>query len=931
LWLSTFDGLVRFDGVRFKVFDKSNTKGLTTNSFTALYEDKDGTLWAGTGEGSLTRYRDGVFTTYSRASGTVWGFDRDVNGEVLVKIGDKQFYLRDGDLVVAPNEYQTEDTRLYLAPSGATWTISKTKTTEVSGGRVTHYPLKLSPDSGIWPFEDSQKNLWLGHPSGLYRLRSGQVTRYTEQSGLPPHMQFRPACEDDEGGMWFVTGSAQGSGGLLRFKDGHFNIYGGNSGLKGQTINCLFKDREGTIWIGSSLGLHRVTKQIINTYSTADGLLHPEVYPILQVRNGDIWIGSYFGLSCYKDGRFKTTPLPEPNNMVQALAEDRSGGLWIGLLGGLLRLDNGKLKNLSTLVGKATVFSILTARDGHVWVGNANGLFEFDRERIAAHYTTKDGLPEDNVTAIYEDRQGQLWIVTSGSLVQFKGGRFVSYRMSESAADNHVRSIYEDTDETFWVGTYDDGLFRFRAGNFFNYRMEHGLFNNGVFQILEDRHGYFWISCNRGIYRVSRHELNDFADGKITRIDSVAYGKQDGMLNIECNAGRSPAGIIARDGKLWFPTQAGVAVVDPEAAVVNPQPPSVLIESATLEREPVDARAGVTIQPGQRDLEIAYTGLSYIKPEQIRFRYMLEGLRKDWVEAGPRRTAYFAYLPPGSYTFRVIAANSDGVWNKVGASIPVTVLAPFWLRWWFWLFCLVAVIGVAVFIIRNRIIRLHRKHAEREAFAHQLIESQEHERKRLAGELHDSLGQNLLVAKNWTLIGLNTIDAANPAREHLNEISETLSLAINEVREIAHNLRPYQLERLGLTNTIEHMITHVRNSADVEFIAELDNIDDLLSQDSAINLYRLVQECVNNVVKHSNATKAWLFIKRTGNDAEITCRDNGRGFDPAANSSQNGLGLAGMLERVRMLGGRYTLESGVSKGTTMRVIFSRKEAQKSHE
>jgi ligand-binding sensor domain-containing protein len=235
LWLSTFDGLVRFDGVRFTVFDKSNTRGLTTNRFTALYEDKDGTLWAGTGEGSLTRYRDGVFTTYTKAevSGEVLGFERDLNGEVLVRMRDKQFYLRNGDLAVAPTEYQSQATRLYLAPSGAKWTITQTGITEVRDGRVTRYPLKLSFNSWISPFEDSQKNLWLGHASGLYRLRDGQVTRYTNQSGLPPRMQFRPAFDDDEGGVWFATGSPRGSIGLVRFKDGHFNTYGGNNELKG--------------------------------------------------------------------------------------------------------------------------------------------------------------------------------------------------------------------------------------------------------------------------------------------------------------------------------------------------------------------------------------------------------------------------------------------------------------------------------------------------------------------------------------------------------------------------------------------------------------------------------------------------------------------------------------------------------------------------
>jgi signal transduction histidine kinase len=453
--------------------------------------------------------------------------------------------------------------------------------------------------------------------------------------------------------------------------------------------------------------------------------------------------------------------------------------------------------------------------------------------------------------------------------------------------------------------------------------MEQGLFNNGVFQILEDRHGYFWISCNKGIYRVSRQELNDFADGRIARINSVAYGKPDGMLNSECNGGRLPAGIIARDGKFWFPTQEGVAVIDPEAVYINSAAPPVVIESITLERNPVDFQRGVMIQPGQRDLEISYTGLSYIKSEQIRFKYRLEGLDPDWIDAGTRRVAYYPYLPPGSYTFRVIAANSDGVWNNAGAGINVIVRAPFWQRWWFWLVCAAAVISIAAFGIRSRLAQLKRKQAEREAFSRRLIESQEGERKRIAGELHDSLGQNLLIVKNWALIGLNALEEDNPAREHLNEISETTSLALDEVREIAQNLRPYQLERLGLTNTIEHMVRQVKNASDIEFITEIDNIDGLLSKESEINLYRVVQECVNNVLKHSAATTAWLLIKRTASGAQITCRDNGQGFDPEASSRQSGMGLIGMAERVRMLGGRYTIESAAGKGATIHVIIGK--------
>ena len=664
--------------------------------------------------------------------------------------------------------------------------------------------------------------------------------------------------------------------------------------------------------------MYRVSKELITTYSTADGLRHNEVYPLLKARNSDIWVGTTQGLSLFRNGSFAGNPLKGFKEIVQSFWEDRSGRLWIGAWGFLHRYENGRLKSLTHLLGgEAQVFAIREDRVGAVWVGTHRGLFKFEGDRVTAHYTTRDGLPNDDVKAIHESADGVLWFGTYGGLAKFKDGQFTSYTTAQGLTGNRVRSLYEDADAALWVGTYDDGLSRFRDGRFFSYRMEQGLYNNGVFQILEDRRGYFWIGCNKGIYRVSRRELDDLAEGRISRVSSVAFGKQDGMLNTECNGGRQPAGLVSEDGRLWFPTMGGVAVIDPEAARLNPKPPPVKIESITLERSLVDFHNGVRVGPGQRDLEINYTGLSLLKSEQVKFKYKLEGLDADWVDVGTRRVAYFPYLPPGNYTFRVIAANSDGVWNNEGAALDIFVATPFYRAWWFIALVALSLAGIAALIFQRRFAALRARQAAQEAFSRQLIESQERERKRIAAELHDSLGQNLLIVKNWALVGLNTLNGDNPAREHLTEISETTSQAIEEVREIAHNLRPYQLERLGLTNTLEFMMRQIRNSSDMEFTVELENVDGLLSPESEINLYRIVQELINNVIKHSDAAEAWLSIKRTADGARIICRDNGKGFDPAAaaRSRQSGMGLSGLAERVRILGGRYTIESAPGKGT----------------
>ena len=941
LWLTTFDGLVRFDGVRFTVFDKSNTPAITNNRFTALYEDTDGTLWAGAEQGEVVSYRGGVFTSHTPAEGfssaTIVAFMRPSNDELMIITAQGSFYRRAGKFVPAPPEYSDDRMKLYRGRSGAQWTINTTGAVAVRDGRTFRYPIKLDfavAKDDVWPYEDSQGNLWLGDRAGLYRLRDGQALRYTERDGLPPRVRLRPQCEDDDGGVWFATGALVKEGlGVVRFKDGRFTVYGSDAGLPVTSYNQIIKDREGSIWVATSSGLYHLRRGLITTFSTADGLANNEVYPLLQARNGSVWVGTNDGLSLWRKGKFQSHPLNGFKVIVQSLWEDNAGRLWVGLLRSLHCFENGRLKDLTPLMhGEAMPSAIREDQAGAVWVATNRGLFKFVADKVVAHYTTKDGLPSDDVKVIHEsigeDGQRVLWVGTYGGLARFKDDTFTAYTTADGLTGNRVRSIYEDSDGALWVGTYDDGLSRFRDGQFFNYRTEQGLFNNGVFQILEDRRGYFWISCNKGIYRVSRRELNDLAEGRSARINSVAFGKQDGMLNTECNGGRQPAGLVADDGRLWFPTMGGVAVIDPEAAQLNPQPPPVMIEAVTLERGQVDFRDGVSVAPGQDDLEINYTGLSLTKPEQVKFKYRLEGLDADWVDAGTRRVVYFPYLPPGSYRFRVIAANSDGVWNTEGAWLDVFVATPFYRAWWFITLIALSLAGIALLISllisRQRFAAWRARQAAQEAFARQLLASQEAERQRIAAELHDSLGQNLLIVKNWALVGLNTLATGNPAREHLTEISATTSLALDEVREIAHNLRPYQLERLGLTNTLEYMKRHVANSSDIEFTVELENVDGLLSPESEINFYRIVQELINNVIKHSAATETWLSIKRTAGGAQIICRDDGRGFDPvaAARAEQSGMGLSGMAERVRILGGRYTIESAPGAGAIVSITIN---------
>jgi signal transduction histidine kinase len=420
--------------------------------------------------------------------------------------------------------------------------------------------------------------------------------------------------------------------------------------------------------------------------------------------------------------------------------------------------------------------------------------------------------------------------------------------------------------------------------------------------------------------------LDDLASGRVRKVTSVPYNKSDGMLNSECNGGVQPAGIMARDGRIWFPTQQGVAVINPDLVPVNRQPPLMVIESLVVDTQPVSLRAPVRLQPGQVNVEIHYSGLSFINPELVKFKYKLEGLDEDWIDAGTRRTAYYSHLPPGRYRFTVIAANRDGVWNEQGAAFEIVVLPPFWRTWWFLTLVVCALAALVYSLYHWRISRLQRAQAAREAFARQLIESQENERRRIAAELHDSLGQSLVLIKNWALLGLRAAGAQRAERANLDEISTTATAAINEVREIAYNLGPYQLDRLGLSRTIAEMIEKVANSSPIRFRVEIDPLDGLFSKQAEINIFRIVQEAVNNIVKHSAATGASLSIKTDAAHVALIVRDDGRGFAPASDETTNGahargFGLLGLQERVRLLKGVLVIESEPGRGTTVHITL----------
>jgi diguanylate cyclase (GGDEF)-like protein len=692
LWFGTYDGLVRYDGVRFTIFDKGNTPAIHSNQIVALCEDVHGTLWAGTTEGGLIRYRDGAFASFTTAEGLPDNFvsriENTPQGLILTMRGVPHRWA--GDRATPLDPAVLSD---FVDRRGARWTRRSDRLIRSAGGADTAFDVPLTLEEFRNRYEDPGGALWFATQSrGVYRIAGGGLAHYDATNGLPPGDWVRAAGTDATGSLWLFNQKA-----LVTYKDDRFTIYDSYPTLESNNVRVTFVDREGTVWIGTNEnGLFRARRRFLVSYAEADGLHGRSVYPIFEDREGTIWIGSGNGLTRYAGGTFVRHVIVREANGglslrapggagpfagVRAFTQDRDGRVWLGLNGGLATMEQGRLVDRTALVNGGTVDAIVQDRAGRMWIAAGRSVVRVDGGDVTA-FPDQEFLP-GSPNALFEDRQGRIWIGTRGGIARFESGRFVSIRSKDGLAGDRVRAFYEDAAGVMWVGTFDSGISRIENGRITNFSTDTGLFNNGAFQILEDARGYFWISCNRGIYRVKREQMNDVARGAATVVNSVAYGSQDGMLSSEANGGRQPAGVEARDGRLWFPTQNGVVTIDPAAESYATAPPPIVIETVLVDGVPVPFAGGVRVEPGQRDVEINYTAPSSIKAEHIHFKYKLDGLTPRWVDAGTRRSVHYSHLPAGAYTFTLMAANSDGVWNERGVTLAVRILPHFYQTRWF--------------------------------------------------------------------------------------------------------------------------------------------------------------------------------------------------------------------------------------------------------
>jgi ligand-binding sensor domain-containing protein/two-component sensor histidine kinase len=916
LWLGTDNGLVRFNGASFVAFTVESGS-LRDNEVWAIQEDDEGGLWIGTYGGGLTLLKEGRFRTFTTADGlpddVIRKLGKDREGNIWMTSANgagryshgifTTFGTRDGladNLVTAICADSSQG--VLLASGGGLQRLVDGKFSSVSGvaekgdGQISNL------------VRGSDGSVWLAFHGRVKKWKDGAVSTYIWPNNFAP--RINQLHEDPQGTLWVAMEQ-----GVSRLRDGKFEAVPlGEGETTVGVVYSLCSDREGNIWLGfQSNGLGRLrTKQLL-TLAASDGLPNDSTRSVFQDSKGNVWIGTVDGVARYQNGKLTNYQTLNGARIgsVRSLAEDSRGNIWIGADQELLILKGNLLSKIAEWKWPSEIEVIYRDPHGHMWVGtDGEGLFEFDGANVK-HYRTHDGLAGNQVRAIHSDRHGALWVSTFGrGISKYADGKFVTYTTKDGLAGNRVSAIHEDDEGALWFATRQ-GLSRFKDGRFFNYTAESGLLVGFVYAILDDAKGNFWFSCAQGLFRVSKAELRDFAAGSIKKVTSIDYGVRDGMKTRACNVGDQPTAWKTVDGLLLFCSMKGVVIVDPKRLYAGSLIPPVHIEKVFINKQEQQLKIDSQMALGTGEFEIHYAALSYVAPEKVRFKYKLEGFDKEWVDAGTRRFAYYANLPPGHYSFKVIAGHIDGPWNENGQSFAFYLKPHFYQTSLFLVLMIASVLLLAGLLYRLRMVELKARYSAVLG-----------ERNRIAREIHDTLAQNLAgIALQLDSVNMRSPDIPSGLRQHLDQACNLVRYSLSEARRAVSDLRSDELERRELATALPEIAERMASTATLDAHVQVLGTPRRMNPMTEKNLLRIFQEAMANAVKHADARTVEVELRYGLDCLVLWVRDDGSGFDTAKiiPLGVGHYGLTGMRERAERIGGRLTLKSKIGQGTEVLV------------
>lgn len=951
LWVATQGGVVRFDGVRFQRVSVAGSPELIAGTMRVLLLDRFGRIWLAKEEGDTLFCFEGAQVRMVTAAQGLPKNDRQssmaVDGEgnlwIAYSSGKVIRYGNDGKVesFTSAEGLPGGSAVCWLASGrdGVLWFAKGKQVGVFRNGRFSVLESFGSPALRIAPARSG--GVWVC--AGQQVLKFDQGTNAVEMGKIIPAdnrdlASIEPAVllEDHTGIVWVGTGVS----GLYRCESNAVS----RVAVSNPSILSLTEDREGNLWAGTRGGLNRVYRRVISTTRSADGLPFESVQSVSSDATGALWVVGDNGVLIRGRGKSWTEQFPAGNvdrAYVTCVTADTNGSVWIGTRGGALyRWADGQFAELGLRDGlrAKSVRSLLVTRSGDLWIGTdaPDVLFQLRAGKLKVF-----DLPPGHrfIRAMAEDAAGNFWAGASDGLL-VRVTEDVLTDETVRPASFSIRCLCGAANGDLWIGYAGAGVGRFRNGSITRFTTDQGLLNDYVSQIQEDGRDGFWFAGNQGIFKVNERDFEEVAGGRSARVWPVACGRSEGVPGLQASFDYCPASVRAGD-RLIFSTLSGLAEVRLDFARLNYRQPGVFIERVTaddrtfalyqnfsqaatsnrsslLELNPPRTPGELRLPPGSQQVHFEFTALSFTAPENVQFRYQLEGLDEDWVDAGTRRVASYTHPPPGHYRFKVIASNNDGIWNQIGDSLEVTV-APFvWETAWFKLTLTAGVFlalgGIVVLVLRRR----HR--LELEKIEHQ--RALEQERTRIARDLHDDLGVGLTeIGLLGDLAGTGSgLPAAS--RERLQEITGRARSLAASLDEIVWAINPANDTSQSLVDYFFPYAQRLLGNAQIR--CRLEVIEPLpsgnLSAEDRHEFFHAYKEALNNIIRHANATQVQITFSAAKGDLMIRVADNGRGLDEGGSKGSHH-GLPGMRDRLQRLGGRCEITSSSGDGTTVTFIL----------
>jgi signal transduction histidine kinase/ligand-binding sensor domain-containing protein len=973
IWFGTNDGLNRYNGYSFTVYrhDPADEQSISDSYIYDLAEDSAGYIWVGTNNG-LNKFNPSTekFKQYLHSPNTgntisdkiihsievdnknnLWAATLNNGLNIYIDSSDSFVSVipvyKDEEIIMISKISILNGNHLYLGTFNGrafTYDLSGFRLTGVNpqvlfmSKIVLPQEIENAKENIIWDFKaDKNGNLWIcTNKTGIVKLNNPtrEVIRYSNEMKDKYYISDKEVHNvliNSKGEIWLGTKSG-GINVLYPNSDSFINITsspGIPDGLNDNGIWCIYEDRSANIWIGTEFGgvnLYSQDRFKFEHYINPGGTSNNQIWALLEDHKGAIWIGTDGGgLNSFdpKTKRFQNNILKHKDysdgsgKIITALLEDNDKNLWICTDGGGLKKyvrSSSSIKtffydpkNPETISSNAIKSAYINAHQ-KIWIGTYGyGVCLFDPESGKAKRFFRDEdtlkIPEADFPYALLENDGILWIGTYGNgLIKYEiaSRKFKVFKYNKgdpaSLSDNKITSLYLDSKNNLWVGTGRGlNLLNIKENNFTVYTVAEGLSNDVIYSILEDDSGQLWLSTNKGLSRFDPIH-------KVIK----NFTLRDGLQAFEFNRG---AAFKLRNGDLLFGGINGFNLIPGKQIFWTDYSPKVVITSFRKMNEEIKFDKSlafldsVLLDYNENFFSFEFAALDYNYSPDIAYSYMLEGLHYNWVFSGKNRVANFTHLDPGEYVFKVRTSLLSNEWIESNLRIAVIISPPIWMTWWFRVLIILTFLSVGPIFYYRRVNQLKKEKELQIDFSKQLIQSQEQERKRIASELHDSLGQDLLVIKNLALMNKSK-------DEQFEEISKTAGIAIDDVRRISYNLHPYQLDRLGLSKAIKSMFTNLEGVSKIKFHINIENVDNLFEKEKEINIFRIIQECVTNIIKHSDANNARVFVEKVENVLFIEIADNGKGFSfESAKSESKGFGLKNLENRVSFIGGKLEFKS----------------------